>query len=130
MKILVVDDEFVSRRKMEQIMKNFGDCVAVATGAEAIAAFRDAWDRWAPFDLITLDVSMSDMDGTEVLYKIRQMEVAHDIVEQNRVKVMMATARSDKSTVATSIQAGCDAYILKPFDRDTVRETLAKVWRE
>ena len=40
----------------------------------------------------------------------------------------MVTARSDKNTVVTSIQAGCDDYIIKPFDRETVRKKLTKLW--
>jgi two-component system chemotaxis response regulator CheY len=130
MKILVVDDESVSRRKMQQIMKSFGDCVAVASGAEAVAAFKEAWDRWAPFDVITLDVCMPDMDGTEVLFEIRRMEAAHDVFAQNRVKIIMVTAQSDKSTVVTSIQAGCDDYVIKPFDPDTVHKKVIRLWKE
>lgn len=127
MKILVADDEIVSRRKMERIMKNFGECVAVASGVEALAAFKEAWDHWAPFTLITLDISMPEMDGTETLLKLRDMEVSNQVPTENRAKVMMVTARSDISTVVTSIQAGCDDYIVKPFDADTVSKKLTKL---
>ena len=42
---------------------------------------------------------MPDMDGTEVLFEIRQMELAHDMVDRNRAKIIMVIARSDKNTV-------------------------------
>jgi len=126
MKILVVDDEPVSRKKMERIVKEAGECVAVASGAEALDAFTDAWNHWSPFGIITLDVSMPGMDGTETLLRIRDLEVANKVPTENRAKVIMVTARADMSTVVTAIQAGCDDYIVKPFDHETVHEKLAK----
>jgi two-component system chemotaxis response regulator CheY len=129
MKTLIVDDEIVCRRKMEFIMKNFGDCHAVAAGEEAISAFKKAWEDWSPFSLIMLDVSMPGKDGTETLFEIRQMEQEKNVPPDHRVKVIMTTARSDKSTVCSSIQAGCDGYIIKPFDRDKIQEELSKLWK-
>jgi two-component system chemotaxis response regulator CheY len=128
MKTLIVDDEIVCRRKMEYIMKNYGDCQAVETGEEAVAAFAKAWEDWSPFALIMLDVSMPGMDGTETLFQIRQMETQKNVSPDHRVRVIMTTARSDKSTVCSSIQAGCDGYIIKPFDQEKVRDELAKLW--
>jgi two-component system, chemotaxis family, chemotaxis protein CheY len=128
MKILIVDDESVSRKKLERIMMSFGECMAVSSGAEAIKAFKDAWDQWAPFALITLDVSMPEMDGTETLFMIRQMESSKNVPDENRVKIIMVTARYDKSTIATSIQAGCNGYIIKPFDFETVSKEMKKCW--
>jgi two-component system, chemotaxis family, chemotaxis protein CheY len=127
MKILIVDDDSVSRMFLERIMNDFGECVAVGSGAEAIAAFKNAWDQWSPFTLIMLDVSMPVMDGTEILFVIRQIEIAKNVPPDNRVKIIMATSRSDKSTVATSIQAGCNGYILKPFERDVIHKEMKKL---
>ncbi|HPS93510.1 MAG TPA: response regulator, partial [Deltaproteobacteria bacterium] len=64
MKILVVDDELVSRMKMKRIMDSLGECKEADMGSQAVALFRDAWKREAPFDLITLDITMPEMDGT------------------------------------------------------------------
>jgi two-component system chemotaxis response regulator CheY len=127
MKILVADDELVSRRKMQRIMQSFGECVAVSNGVEALAAFTQAWDHWSPFTLITLDVSMPEKDGTETLLELREMEVANHVPPENRARVIMVTARSDISTVVTAIQAGCDDYVVKPFDCDTIRRKLSKL---
>ncbi len=62
MRVLVVDDEVVSRKKMEKIMGTFGQCVAVDCGEAALKAFGDAMAKGRSFDLITLDVSMPQMD--------------------------------------------------------------------
>jgi two-component system chemotaxis response regulator CheY len=71
MKILVVDDEMVSREKMKMIMSHFGECEAVENGADAVEKFVGAWNSWSPYDLIALDVQMPEMNGVEVLNRIR-----------------------------------------------------------
>jgi two-component system chemotaxis response regulator CheY len=116
MKVLVVDDELVSRKKMEKIMTTFGQCVAVENGADALKEFEEAIGKGEGFDLITLDVSMPGMDGTEVLFEIRMTEQQKNIPKENKVKVIMVTGQSDKDLVITCMQAGCDGYVVKPFD--------------
>jgi len=127
MKILVVDDEMVSREKMKMIMSHFGECEAVESGADAVEKFVSAWNCWTPFDLISLDVQMPEMDGVEVLNRIRGMEREKNVSESKRVKVIMVTARSDKDTLMTSIQAGCNDYVVKPFDKALVAKKLTKL---
>ena len=124
MKILVVDDELVSRKKLQKIMDNLGICKAVDRGSAAIAAFKKAWENWAPFDLITLDIVMPEMDGKEVLYEIREIERKRKLPKGKQVKIMMVTSHSDKENVIACIQAGCDDYIVKPFDREAVIKKL------
>jgi two-component system, chemotaxis family, chemotaxis protein CheY len=128
MRILVVDDDPISCMFLENIMSSFGDCEAVSSGADAISAFKNAWDQWAPFKLIMLDISMPVMDGTETLFAIRQTEIAKNVPAEDRVKIVMVTARSDKSTVTTSVQAGCDGYVIKPFDWEIIKNMMDKVW--
>ncbi|MBW1691998.1 MAG: response regulator [Deltaproteobacteria bacterium] len=127
MKTLVVDDELVSRKKMQRIMDGFGECEAVESGSAAIAAFEKAWESWLPFDLITLDIAMPEMDGIELLYAIREIEKEKKIPKEKQVKILMVTSHSDRDSIITSIQAECDDYIVKPFDRETVIEKIEKI---
>ena len=127
MKILVVDDEMISREKMKMIMSHFGECEAVESGAEAVEKFVGAWNSWSPYDLISLDVQMPEMDGVDVLKRIREMERDKNGPESRRVKVVMVTARSDKDTIMTSIQAGCNDYVVKPFDKTIVAKKLTQM---
>ena len=126
-KILVVDDELVSRKKMEKIMESLGECETVDSGKAAISVFKKAWENWTPFDLITLDVSMPDMDGTEVLYEIREIEKENKVPKEKQVKVLMVTSHSDKDTIITCIQAECDAYVVKPFDKEAIIDKIEKI---
>jgi len=127
MKILIVDDEPVSRNRLQRIMDGLGECESVESGSAAIAAFEKALEDRVPFDLITLDIAMPKMDGTEVLYTIRGMEKENKIPKEKQVKILMATVHSDKDTIMTCIQAGCDDCIIKPFDRETIFKKLEKL---
>lgn len=122
MKILIVDDDFVSRTKMKTILKGIGSCTDEEHAANAVKIFEQALGSGQPFDLITLDIHMPDMDGTEVLYRIRQME--KDTPDAVPVKIFMVTSHSDKDSLITCLQAGCDGFIVKPFTHDTLLSKL------
>ncbi len=126
MKILVVDDELVSRKKMNLIMNSLGECVAVDCGDNAIAAFQEAMENQSLFDLINLDIFMPEMDGKEVLKRIRQIESERGVPTDKRVKVFMVTIHSDKDTILECVKAGCDDFIIKPFDKSTILKKLMK----
>ncbi len=125
MRVLVVDDELVSLKKMQKIMESIAECQTADCGKDAIDVFRAGYRNGAPFDVVTLDVSMPEMDGTEVLLEMRAIEEDCKVSRENGCKIMMVTSHSDKDTVITCVQAGCNDYIAKPFDRETVLKKLA-----
>ena len=127
---LVVDDEVVSRMKMERYLSVFGPCHSARSGAEALEAFMKAWSDWRPFELMTLDVSMPEMDGTQTLFEIRNLESEYGVAPKNRVKVIMVTGHSDRDTIVTCVQAGCDAFITKPVEIDMLHRKLRDIGLE
>ncbi len=127
MKIMIVDDEIVSRMKMQKILNSVGECEAFESGVESLETFWQAIENHAPFDVITLDITMPEMDGTEILSKIRQIETEMKVPKEKRVKVLMVTSQVDEDTVRTCIQAGCDEYIAKPFDKVLILEKFRKM---
>jgi len=124
MKCLVVDDDGVSLSKMQKILGEFGDCVLAESGKDAIVEFNHAWDLKSPFDLVCLDISMPDMSGVDVLIAIRDAERQKGLEKDRQARVMMVTATADQTVVVGSIKAGCNNYIVKPFDRARVVEKL------
>lgn len=124
MKLLVVEDDEVSRKIMMKTLCQFGDCVVSVSGKEALVEFKHAYDMGVPFDLICLDISLPDMSGIDVLRMIRNIEKEMGINRVKGVRVVMVTASSDPNCVIGSVQAGCDNYIVKPFDRTLVIEKL------
>ena len=127
MNILIVDDDFVSRTKMLTLLKDQGSCTEEESSPKALDHFKQALEQGQPFDLVTLDIHMPDMDGTEMLYRIREVEKNHDIPRSRRSKVFMVTAHSDKDSLITCMQAGCDGFIVKPFTRETVLSKLEAI---
>ncbi len=127
MRILIVEDELVSRTKMETIVETFGECQMAENGHQAIEMFQKAVGAGEPFQLVTLDIEMPDITGIEVLQRMRRLEVDQDIGNEQRSKIVMVTCQSDHQQVLTCIQSGCDDYIAKPFDIHIIREKLANL---
>ena len=127
MKILIADDELVSRMKLKKILEPLGHCELAANGEEALAAFKTSWQEHEPFDLICLDVSMPGKDGMDVLFEIRELELEWQLSREKPVRVIMITSHKDKGTVYTAVQAGCDGYIIKPFNADRVKDEIRKL---
>ena len=101
--------------------------IIVENGKEAIALFQANFKGDKPFDIITLDIEMPDMDGTEVLLKIRDIESNHNITKENQVKIIMVSFHSDQGHYMTCLQAGCDDYIVKPFTLESVSSAIEKI---
>jgi two-component system, chemotaxis family, chemotaxis protein CheY len=128
MRILIVEDEKVSRQKMQVIMNNFGECDCVARGDEAISAFQKAWEMKAPYDVITLDIVLDDMNGMDVLIDIRKAEEEMKLPQTKKTKIIMVTAHGNKDFVTTCKTAECDGYIVKPFTRETITICLKEIY--
>lgn len=124
MKIMVVDDEFVSRLKMQKILSDFGEITPIENGQDAINSFRKAMDEGDLFSLITLDIDMPGVDGLEALFEIREIEKEKEVVQDKQVKILMVTSHSGKDHVITAVQAGCNEYIVKPFNKEVVVKKL------
>ena len=128
MKALVVDDEVVSRKKMLKILSKYGECEEAENGGEAIEKFSvNAVDGTDSFDIIMLDIAMPDMSGLDVLKRIRQIEIEKSIPKEKQVKVLMVTVKSEKEVVRMSIKEGCDDYVIKPFNNESIESKLERV---
>ena len=127
MKFLIVDDEFVSRKKSHQILSQYGECDVATNGLEALNAFVRAHNENDPYNLIFLDIDMPDLDGTQVLKKIRQWEKSRDITRSDTVKIIMISEDDSKKSIKPSLKAGCEAHIVKPINRDKLATSFKQV---
>jgi two-component system chemotaxis response regulator CheY len=124
MRFLIVDDDFDARRLLQRYLSNDGNCDIAVDGNEAVQAFRLALDEKEPYDLICLDVMMPNMNGHEALKAIRQIESEQGL---EGVKVIMTTALGDcKNIMGTFKLLGCEAYIVKPVEKDKLFEEIVK----
>lgn len=127
MKYLIVEDNFVARRLLQKLLSDYGDGDVAVNGIECLYAFKEALDEGKPYDLICLDIMMPQMGGREALKAIRQIESEHGIGGLEGVKVIMTTALGDSENVMKSFREGCEAYIVKPIEKQKLLKEIEGV---
>jgi two-component system, chemotaxis family, chemotaxis protein CheY len=123
-KSLIVEDELLSRSLLAEILRPFGAAQIAVDGRGAVEAVRTAIETHRPFELICLDIQLPEMDGIAALKEIRLEENRAGTDPPVRAKVLMTTSASAKETVVRAIEAGCDGYMLKPYEPDRVVQQL------
>lgn len=107
MKILIADDDIVSRRILELFVTELGHDVLIASdGKEAF----DIWAEENPWMTIT-DWEMPEMDGLSLISKIRGAQ------RENYCYIILVTGRDSRQDIIQGIEAGADDYITKPYDK-------------
>ncbi|MBS7525085.1 response regulator [Fusibacter paucivorans] len=124
-KILIAEDDAVSRKFLNQFMSQFGSCDLVIDGYEAVDAFLLGIQEGDPYDLICLDIMMPKLDGIQVLQTIRKLE--SETLEGGRSRIIMTTALGETEMVRTAFDNGCDAYASKPIDTEKFVEVLGSL---
>ena len=116
MKILIAEDDPVSRRVLEATLLKWGYEVLVATNGT------DAWEIMQRDDapsLAVLDIMMPGIDGLEVCRRVRQSPSA------TPPYLILLTAMASKDEVVNGIQAGANDYLSKPFHREELKARVA-----
>lgn len=115
MRILIADDDDVSRLELEALLVRHGHkVVAVGDGTEAWTILQGE----DPPRVVVLDWLMEEMDGIEVCRRVRELP------ELRNVYLILLTSLGDKKHILAGLEAGANDYVTKPFDRD---ELLARV---
>ena len=126
MRILLAEDDYVTRKFMTNFLSKYGECDVTVDGMEAVDAFMMALEDEEPYDLVCLDIMMPVMDGYQALMGIRNLEKERNIPEEERVKVIMATALNDEKNVKMAFELGCTVYSGKPIDEEKIEQVLSK----
>lgn len=106
--VLIIDDEFTSRRILEQVVHGMKRNILVKTFSDPVTAL--TWIRTNEPDLIMLDYMMNGMTGLEVMKKIRRMPSLEG------VPIVIVTALEDKTVRYQALEAGATDFITKPID--------------
>ncbi|RDW17825.1 response regulator [Oceanobacillus chungangensis] len=114
-RILVVDDAAFMRMMIKDILtKNGFEVVGEAQdGAQAVEKYKEL----SP-DLVTMDITMPEMDGITALKNIKAFNP--------EAKIIMCSAMGQQAMVIDAIQAGAKDFIVKPFQADRVIEAIQK----
>ncbi len=113
--VLVVDDTAFMRSVIREILSSEGFEVAEAeNGKTALEIYKNVKP-----DVVTLDIVMPEMDGIEVLKKLKEIDPD--------VRVIMCTALGEEQILKKAIKMGAKGYVIKPFHPDKVVEEVKKV---
>ena len=118
MRALIVDDEAVPRMIITEYMHDYGICISTSHGAEALELYESQLKNGQPFDIVFVDIQMPEMDGQEVLQKIRQIEKLHKSPVARSTAILMITALGDSKNVLTAFRHQCDGYLVKPIKKE------------
>lgn len=113
---VVIEDDLDVRNLLEGVLLQSGFEVRTASGGrEGVDLVREVGP-----DVVTLDVGLPDIDGFEVLRRIRQFSTAY---------VVVLTGREDETDLLAGLQGGADDYITKPFRPRELRARIAAMMR-
>ncbi len=115
-RILVVDDAAFMRMMIKNILTKFGYEVVGEAENGSIAA--QMYAELKP-DLVTMDITMPEMDGIEAVKSIRS-------IDPNAV-IIMVSAMGQQAMVMEAIQAGAKDFIVKPFQQDRILQAIERV---
>lgn len=114
--ILIVDDAAFMRMMLKDILTKNGltVCGEANDGADALAKYKELQP-----DLVTLDITMPNVDGLQALKNIKAFDPS--------AKCIMCSAMGQQAMVIDAIQSGAKDFIVKPFQADRVIGAIKKV---
>ena len=118
-KLLIVDDSNIMRRRIER-SQQFDELEVVGAacnGVEAIELFKQTDP-----DLVTMDLTMPQMDGIECIEKLVELKPA--------VRILVISALSDKATAVDAMEKGANGFLNKPFTDRQLNEAMAELMRD
>ena len=115
-KVLITDDTAFMRMTLRNVLEKNGYEVVdeAADGLQAV----EKYSQFKP-DLVTMDITMPNMDGIAAVKKI--------IEQYPDARIVMVSAMGQKALVVEALTAGAKDFIVKPFQPDRILEALAKV---
>jgi two-component system chemotaxis response regulator CheY len=124
MRTLIVEDDLMGRRLLEVLLAPLGACVGVAEGGAAVACVEKALVEGPRYDLVCLDLGLPNMDGNEVLQRIRGAEQARGTRYGAGARVVVISGKDDTRSVSRAFGGMCDAYLVKPVVPARLFDTL------
>lgn len=114
--LMIVDDSNIIRNRIERSFSN-SDINIVATACNGV----DALEKFADFkpDLMTMDLTMPQMDGLECIQKI--------VAQGTGVSILVVSALSDKASALQALQYGARGFICKPFSEEDLVNGLKRL---
>lgn len=116
MKLLIVDDSSIIRKAIQKYLNEF-NLEIVGEAGDGKTALRMFIEK-SP-DLVTMDITMPEMDGLASLTEMKKANAAP--------KILIITALKDKETALDALQKGASGFLGKPFTEDQLKAEIARL---
>lgn len=117
-KLMIVDDSNIMRRRIER-SNQFEELELVGTAGNGIEAI-EMFKKMDP-DVVTMDLTMPQMDGIECISKLVAMKPA--------IRILVISALADKATAVEAMEKGANGFLNKPFTDRQLNEAIADLMR-
>ena len=112
MRILIAEDDAISRRLLESTLEKWGhDVITTDNGREALEILQ----QQDPPNIAILDWMMPELDGVQVC------QTLHGLPSNRILYIILLTAKGRKEDIVAGLESGADDYLVKPFDREELR---------
>jgi len=120
--ILIVDDALFMRKILSDILSEEGHKIVgeAENAKEAIELYK----KLKP-DIVTMDIIMPEIDGINTLKAIKQI-----LKSDKNARIVIVSAMGQQDMVVESIQAGAKDFVVKPFQRSRITESIARILRD
>jgi two-component system response regulator RpfG len=112
-RVLIVDDQLISRMILEQLVRSLGDDTEAVSFADPVEALQ--WAKGNPHDLVLTDLKMPNMNGVEFTHWMRNTPSCND------VPIIVITCMDDQMTKYRALEAGATDFLTKPIDHHECR---------
>ena len=127
MRILIVEDSFLERNGIKELLKKYGECESAPNGQIGFEMYKVAQNDEEKIQLITVDINMPEMSGFELIENIRKHEESLNLRYDQRIKILMITISDNFKDVSASYRRGCEYYCLKPVNAENLARALKEV---
>lgn len=117
-KLMIVDDSNIMRRRIER-SNQFDELELVGTASNGLEAL-EMFKKTDP-DVVTMDLTMPQMDGIECISKL--------VVLKPAVRILVISALADKATAVEAMEKGANGFLNKPFTDRQLNEAIADLMR-
>ena len=118
MKLMIVDDSNIMRRRIER-SQQFEELQLVGTAGNGVDAI-ELFKRTDP-DVVTMDLTMPRMDGIECIGRLVELKP--------EVRILVISALADKATAVEAMERGANGFLNKPFTDRQLNEAFAELMR-
>jgi two-component system chemotaxis response regulator CheY len=117
LKVMIVDDSIIMVQKLQAIIQGLNHTVVKTAndGRTAVSAYRECQP-----DLVTMDITMPEMDGIEATRQI--------VADFPEAKIIMVTSHGQEAMVRDAIKAGACGYVIKPVKPENLTQHIEQIF--